>query len=119
MRKLSIRQTAATTNGLSGTPGSEASARKMWESGSEPLDIEDVRLHDVSRSCASYWAIDEENMPGDLIRPKPSGLGADQHLCLAQYESDRQRLAVSGRSVLSVDQKCEAKVREVNDQEHC
>ena len=28
-----------------------------------PLDMEDVRLHDFRRTCASYWAIGGENLP--------------------------------------------------------
>ena len=49
--------------GENGTPWSEASAHKMWSLVRSRWNMDDVRLHDLRRSCASYLAIQGEKLP--------------------------------------------------------
>jgi integrase len=49
--------------GVHDAPWSEASAEKMWRELRGRLGMADVRLHDLRRTCASYLAINGENLP--------------------------------------------------------
>ena len=49
--------------GVHGAPWSEASAHKMWSLVRSRWNMDDVRLHDLRRTCASYLAIQGENLP--------------------------------------------------------
>ncbi|MBC7839480.1 MAG: site-specific integrase [Nitrospiraceae bacterium] len=49
--------------GVNGAPWSEASAHKMWSLVRSRWNMVDVRLHDLRRTCASYLAIQGENLP--------------------------------------------------------
>jgi integrase len=49
--------------GQHGKPWSEASAQKMWGLVRSRWNLDDVRLHDLRRTCASYLAMSGENLP--------------------------------------------------------
>ena len=51
-------QMVANTTGVNGAPWSE-SAHKMWSLVRSRWNMDDVRLHDLRRTCASYLAIQE------------------------------------------------------------
>ena len=52
----------ANTTGVNDAPWSE-SAHKMWSLVRSRWNMDDVRLHDLRRTCASYLAIQGENLP--------------------------------------------------------
>jgi integrase len=49
--------------GQHGKPWSEASALKIWGLVRSRWNLDDVRLHDLRRTCASYLAMSGENLP--------------------------------------------------------
>ncbi len=49
--------------GMEGKPWSGASVEKMWGTVRRRWGLDDVRLHDLRRSCASYLAMSGENLP--------------------------------------------------------
>lgn len=49
--------------GTGGRSWSAASAEKMWGIIRRRWGFDDIRLHDLRRTCASYLAIDGENLP--------------------------------------------------------
>jgi transposase InsO family protein len=51
------------TKGVNGAPWSE-NAHKIWSLVRSRWNMDDVRLHDLRRTCASYLAIQGENMQG-------------------------------------------------------
>src|SRR4029079_3935145 len=49
--------------GKRGRAWSKASAQKVWQFARRRWNLDDVRLHDLRRTCASLLAISGENLP--------------------------------------------------------
>jgi integrase len=49
--------------GINGQPWSLGSIQKVWQLVRRRWNLQDVTLHDLRRTCASYLAISGENLP--------------------------------------------------------
>ena len=49
--------------GENGKLWSRASVQKLWQLVRRRWNLQDVRIHDLRRTCASYLAIEGENLP--------------------------------------------------------
>jgi integrase len=57
------RQSAWVFDNGQGQPWSRPNVQKLWDKIRRQWQMDDVRIHDLRRTCASYLAIEGENLP--------------------------------------------------------